>query len=110
MKYHKTKIMTVSLSNDLGVDGQSGRYYISINSENVYSYRVEVESEVTPGETTYEVLTVGDSERVLEVETTDGSTPKLVKYNKKAKFSFGPCDLTERHLSFMFLRAQSVKT
>lgn len=78
----------VSLSNELGIDGHGGLFYVSVNSENIYSYRVALENERITGETAYEVRTIGEDEKVLEVETTDGSKPRLVKYNENGKMSF----------------------
>lgn len=83
-----SEIELVSLSNTIASEG-SGRIYVSVNAENVYSYRYEVESDVVEKEgKTYKANTISSSDgEILEVETTDGSAPMLVKYVAKGKRS-----------------------
>ena len=82
------EVELVSLSNAIASEGR-GRIYVSVNAENVYSYRYEVESDVVEKEgKIYKANTISGSDgEILEVETTDGTKPMLVKYAQKGKKS-----------------------
>lgn len=91
-EYTETKVISeielVSLSNTIASEGGGNLYYISINAENVYSYRCEVDAKAPVGkDKAYEVFTISEDEDVFiqEVEITDGSKPRLVKYESVAK-------------------------
>lgn len=91
-EYIETKVVSeielVSLSNTMASEGGGNLFYISINAENVYSYRCEVPAKAPVGQdTAYEVFTISEDEDVFiqEVEIIDGSKPRLVKYESIAE-------------------------
>ena len=98
------QIELVSLSNSVASEG-GGMLYVSVNAENVYSYRYEVVSDV-PGKEgkTYKTATVSADEdvEILEVETTDGSKPILAKYVAKGKKSIWTFALGAEKVTYIF--------
>lgn len=98
------QVELVSLSNSVASEG-GGMLYVSVNAENVYSYRYEVESDVPEKEgKTYKTGTVSEDENIeiLEVETTDGSKPILAKYVAKGKKSIWTLALGAEKVTYIF--------
>ena len=98
------QVELVSLSNSVASEG-GGMLYVSVNAENVYSYRYEVESDIPEKEgKTYKTATVSEDENIeiLEVETTDGSKPILAKYVAKGKKSIWTLALGAEEVTYIF--------
>ncbi|MBE5812825.1 MAG: hypothetical protein E7314_04140 [Clostridiales bacterium] len=81
------EIELVNLS-DRTVSTGGGVIYISVEANNSYSYYVEVESEFAEGDSKSYKNYVISGENVTIIEDDSYTTPKLVKYEGKAKRSF----------------------
>ena len=80
------RIELVSLNNST-IGGSKGFIYVSVSSDNVYSYRYEVDSEFgTMNSKEYVLATVSGS-NVVEVEDATIETPYLQIYERKGKKS-----------------------
>lgn len=94
------EIELVSLSNSLA-SGGTGTIYVSLSSENVYTYRYEIESEFGT-ETSKEYETNTASDNVEEIEDPNCEIPVLRIYTRKGKMSIWTFALGNKETKYVF--------
>jgi len=75
------EVELVSLNNNVASRGSGGVFYVSVSTNNVYSFRYEVENKYDLGGKAYETATL--SNNVTEIESAECIKPVLKVYEKK---------------------------
>lgn len=97
----KERIDLVSLNNST-VGGSKGFIYVSVSSDNVYSYRHEVDSEFGTKDSKEYVLETVLGSKVVEVEDPTIDTPYLIVYERKGKKSIWSFALLNEQQKYVF--------
>lgn len=91
----------VTLSNSTASEGNGSLFYVTVNAENVYSYRYEVEDKYGKGEKSYKVATI--SKNVTEIESKDCKVPVLEVYKRKPKRGIGTFAMFADETEYVFV-------
>lgn len=85
MKFEE-RIPLVALNNSTEVTSDAGVVYVSLSSDNVYTYSYEVDPEITISDSKNCIIDT-ISENVIVLEEPECEVPELLVYKQKAKLS-----------------------
>jgi hypothetical protein len=89
--YVKERVPLVSLSNTIASEGKGNLFYVGVSSNNLYSYRYEVDSEFgTSDSKEYKVGIIEKNdyiEEIIEIEDPLCTNPEMIIYEKKSKMT-----------------------
>lgn len=79
-----------------------GRFYVSINASNAYTYYTQVESEFANGESKAYVSRTISGDNITVVEEENCQTPRLTEYKQKPYITFWSFGLTCQKKLYVF--------
>ena len=107
-KQETETIELINLSDEVSVNGEKGLFYITINSENSYTYYTQIESEFADKNSkAYVSNTISGENNVTIVEEEECINPRLVTYVEKAKITFWSFGIGKKRVYYVFYVPQN---